>query len=155
MLDERASLTQLYFESLPRLRRLSWSEADNATRSATFPERLVLVHPDWLSDAEFGSKIELVQGERAFSGSISGTAKCESQVIWGYACSIEDTIQRDHLWPYALGGPTKPGNFIYLCRLHNYLKGVDVHCYPWDEAESRLLIWLEDQISLLRGLLGS
>ena len=155
VLESRVSMTREYFEALPRLRSLNWDEAAESWEEMSLPQRLVLIHPDWLADAGLSRQIESVQGERAFAADALGRVACDSCLIWGYDCTTGDRLQRDHLWPYALGGPTKPGNFIFLCRQHNSLKGVDVHCYPWEQAENRLLLWLEEQVALVRKLLLS
>jgi hypothetical protein len=146
-------MTRSYFEALTRLRTMTWESVAERWDELALPERLVLVHPDWIGDAGLSEEIEAIQGERAFIADVPGRLACESRLIWGYDCTTRDRLQRDHLWPYALGGPTKPGNFIFLCRQHNSLKGVDVHCYPWDHAESKLLLWLDEQIALMRKLL--
>lgn len=55
------------------------------------------------------------------------------------------------MFPFALGGPTRPDNALILCRVHNRLKGHDVHLLPWESHEFR---WLGEQVSKVAARLG-
>jgi hypothetical protein len=74
-----------------------------------------LVHPDWYEDLEAEGSPNSVRGKRTF-GDVTRDADCEAKFVWGYPCPFGDTrVQIDHLFPYSLGGPTVPGNGVWLC----------------------------------------
>ena len=119
---------------------------------------LSLLHPCYLegvgcSEKEAKSLIERVQGQRAFVGSGAGKP-CRSELLWGYECPLSsDEMQLDHLFPYSLGGPTIGANAIPLCRIHNLMKSSDIHCFPWECADTRLSPWLDNQIKKVQDAL--
>jgi len=153
-LSTRASLGRKYLESLDQCRSQDWFGIRSQWESLQIWERLVLIHPDWLRDAGLTPiEIEEVLGPRAFTVGRPG-GPCASLRIWGYECAGRSKIEADHLWPYALGGPTAPGNAIALCRDHNYLKGVDIHAYPWEEDPAACSLWLENQVAKVAFALG-
>lgn len=68
--------------------------------------------------------------------------------LWGYACEFSHRpMHQDHMFPYALGGATNPGNLLTLCDVHNLAKGHDIHVYPWP---AEVPAWVEEAISRLR-----
>ena len=150
----RAQFGHRYMAALRALRLQHWFGLREKWDDLPLWERLVLIHPDWLRDAGMpSSTIEGIQGPRAFPGD-RPTGTCASRRIWGYDCPIEGRLEADHLWPYALGGPTRPGNTLALCRDHNSLKGVDIHAFPWDEDPAPTGLWLDRQVSLIAYALG-
>lgn len=153
-LDLRAQFGRKYLDFLTRSRRHTWFELRRKWQELDLWEQIVLIHPDWLRDAGVEqSRIEELQGPRAFSRRHS-SARCASSRIWGYQCDSDSRLEVDHLWPYALGGPTLPGNAVPLCRDHNALKGVDIHAYPWEETPAASSLWLAPQIAKIAYALG-
>lgn len=100
--------------------------------SATLPAKLVLLHPLWL---EFGGETTARRARRSFGMRVPPSAHCESEQLWGYGCPFGSRaeIEVDHLFPWALGGPTIAENALFLCRHHNRAKGHDVHLIPWEQ----------------------
>ncbi len=45
----------------------------------------------------------------------------------GRRCESRTRLQVDHRMPFALGGPTEPGNLRMLCRSHKLLHAVDTY----------------------------
>lgn len=119
---------------------------DDALARSDLPLALALIHPHvW---EERVRKTQL-QGQREFRGpKMYRPSFCDAQTYWGVRCEIDTTVEgaaADHAWPYGLGGPTVAGNIVYLCRLHNLMKSVDVHLYPWEDWP----VWLEDYMNRL------
>ncbi len=109
-------------------------------------DRLVLAHPGLRSEP----RQELHQGRRGFEFRGIGARKaCAAERIWGIPCQLPDNgeMQADHLFPYALGGPTVAPNRLVLCATHNAGKAVDVHLFPWEEGEPRWLASLLGSIA--------
>lgn len=106
-------------------------------------EALVLINPVWndLGPGQAGR-------QRSFRNSPPPYERCASSVIWGYECPFEQILEVDHLFPFALGGPSRPENSIYLCREHNRAKGHDVHLIPWEAHGA--FAWLPEEISTAR-----
>lgn len=145
---ERADFGRQYIEALRMSRGYSWMECHDAVENGSLAERLVLVHPTWLRVIGVGdSQIVELQGGRTFTpGGLS--RNCQADVLWGYECRQVDRIQADHLWPFSLGGPTKPGNAISLCVDHNAMKGMDIHVFPWSGRMPQIEMWLTTQVRL-------
>jgi hypothetical protein len=149
----RAETAHAYLTALSAMRAERWTDLFASWSSLAIHERLVLVHPDWIRDAGGGQQEVLeIQGPRGFRIN-NGPQPCSSSRLWGYGCPLESPCQYDHLWPYALGGPTKPGNAVPLCRHHNALKGVDIHAYPWEEVPFPGGLWIDNQVALMAALL--
>jgi hypothetical protein len=90
-----------------------------------------------------------IQGPRSFEAApLLEGAPCEAERIWGYRCDLplEYARQQDHLFPYALGGPTEARNRLTLCSWHNQVKFVDIHLFPWEEGEP---LWLDPLLDRL------
>ncbi len=76
---------------------------------------------------------------------------CQSDVVWGYKCPLtEESIESDHFFPRALGGPAIGTNQVWLCRTHNQWKGSDLMHYPWERGAPE---WLDRQIERMRVLI--
>ena len=108
-----------------------------------------MVHPDFIrsihlpSHVNHDALIRDIQGYRSFK---QENGKCQSKLIWGYECPIHSLLcHGDHLFPYSMGGPTISANKLLLCRYHNMVKATDIHLFPWEEKENRL-IWLDSHI---------
>jgi len=105
---------------------------------------LALAHPDHYKELPNSNQI---RGQRSFSKDTAhDSINCSCKTIWGYKCSVNIAlwgISADHLFPFSLGGPTIGSNKMYLCAMHNQLKGNDVHFYPWEQGEP---IWLQDTL---------
>lgn len=135
------------------MRREPWRCLRERWDSLNLGEKLVLIHPDWLRDSGASDDvIARIRGPRAFSASTFG--RCSAERLWGYECPLGSRCEMDHLWPYAFGGPTKPGNAVILCREHNALKGIDIHAYPWEEPIAPALVWLDEQVAMVDQALG-
>lgn len=143
----RVERGRLYFERLRSAMSGTWHEAfARYSNSDDVLDALVLVHPTWLDGTDEG--LLDVRGPRTFGYKADGEA-CRAIIIWGYGC-LGTGIEIDHMFPYGLGGPTKPENGLVLCREHNRLKGHDVHLLPW---ESYTFPWLDEQIAIVRARL--
>jgi len=101
-------------------------------------EAMTLLDPRWLPAGV--SQLE-AQGSRTFPSLAIPDAACDAAVIWGYPCDLArmSRTQSDHLFPYALGGPTIAANRLRLCQVHNRVKGTDVHLFPWESGEPAFL----------------
>jgi len=137
-----------YLGALSQLRTHGWDWLLHeflANRLAV-PQAFVLLHPEAYDD-------DLVSlcGQRAFSRHIRQASTCEAEQYWGIPCRFEfDTLRDlcvDHIFPYSLGGPTIAQNALVLCRLHNSMKGNDVHLYPWERGFPN---WFQSQIERIR-----
>lgn len=99
-------------------------------------EAMSLAHPRWRPPEVSADEI---QGPRQFEADpLLEGLPCEAARIWGYRCDLPSSHyvrQQDHLFPYAMGGPTEAANRLILCAWHNQLKFVDVHLFPWEEVE--------------------
>lgn len=135
VLAARIDTGRRYFETLRKVLPLSWEDCHrDFLRSRDTLLGLALIHPWWFEEAGHDPR-----GPRSFFTHRHGT--CQSQLLWGYGCD-GSPIEVDHLFPYGLGGPTRPDNGIELCREHNRLKGHDVHLIPW---ETYKFGWLSQQ----------
>lgn len=139
---EEVSTTRAWFQHYERFQKAMLSVG----------EAFALIHPRHFEDAEHSQK-EL-QGPRAFSRPVSTCAHtCSSKLLWGYLCPISsEASDVDHLWPYSLGGPTQPGNAVYLCKHHNQLKGADIHFYPFEEG---LPNWFKKHVNRIAVIMRS
>jgi hypothetical protein len=144
-----------YLTMLQRSLQMEWTGGlDEFNESGALVLGFALIHPAHYSDV---LEIEAVLGPRIFAPEIAqGRATCGSALLWGYHCPLEigtdNTIVGDHLFPYALGGPTVPANKILLCARHNSLKGCDVHVFPWERrAEPE---WLRPLLARIAMRLG-
>jgi hypothetical protein len=73
---------------------------------------------------------------------------CSCSLIWGYPCHLtRPQVVADHVFPYSFGGPSTGDNKIFLCGLHNSVKGADIHLFPWERGEP---IWLNPLLSRLK-----
>ena len=143
-----------YIKELQRSLESGWRDCfEEKDKSITL--RLALLHPDHyqrLRDKRAPEAATLqreIQGRRQFPREGS-CGKCESELLWGYACPLNSPqIEQDHLFPYSLGGPTNHKNRIVLCRYHNMVKAADVHRLPWEGAANRIEPWLDAQLEVL------
>jgi hypothetical protein len=135
----RQSSVRRYICEIERARSVSWGAY--AAKSLNLEQKLVLCHPGWLSNIE---KHRAGLGLTAF-GAEPSRGLCGAKSLWGYDCPLgEQTIESDHVFPKALGGPADGTNQIWLCRLHNRWKGSDLLPFPWEDGEPR---WLSDQVA--------
>lgn len=117
--------------------------------------KLALIHPEHFVNAGIDEKQykEIVQGKRSFGPNFR-TSNCESELIWGYSCNLNDDIEQDHLFPYSLGGKTIPANRVFLCKYHNQVKSSDIHNFPWENLRERVEPWLDEQLGKASFFLG-
>ena len=112
-------------------------------------EALVLIHPIWYREHGSDRNSCSVRGRPTFSIILpSNGTKCQSNDLWGYECPFQNSVlQRDHSFPYALGGPTVPGNAKWLCVDHNRAKSGDWHV---SITPPHLLEWFELTLNRVR-----
>jgi len=112
-------------------------------------EKHAAINPNLYEDITMSE----VLGNRSFSTDITRKAtKCMAEFIWGYPCVFENReLQADHLFPYALGGPTVSNNLLVLCDRHNQAKSHDIHLYNWSEER----IWLRELASRIAKILNT
>ena len=125
-----------YLTFFANAKKRSWAELYDVYDELTFPERLVLVHPEWY---ESNKKVKncKVRGKRDRKVNKNGWEVCESIKFWDYECPFDDPdIKIDHVFPWSLGGPSVPSNSAYLCEYHNRLKGPDIHHLELNEDGS-------------------
>lgn len=153
MISNRIDTTKRYLKMLHESFEMEWDVAfKNSQQSSNWIERLVLIHPrHYASDYPTVATCN-VRGTRAFPEErVAVGHSCSSFALWGYDCEMELPLAADHLFPWALGGPTDARNKIFLCRCHNGVKGSDVHLYPWELGEP---VWLREvlvRVSAIRG----
>ena len=132
-----------YFEALDLAFTVGWREAFSAYSGSGQPVTLglALVHPEWFEDQAVRPGGD-IRGPRGFPLRAQKSGSCQAEVLWGYQCA-RVPLEVDHLFPYSLGGPTRPENGVLLCVSHNRLKGHDVHLLPW---ETYRFPWLAEQV---------
>jgi hypothetical protein len=151
-LNFRLDAARSYFSALREATSRDWSALWDRYQAGSLSdaEALALIHPVWLEGVS-GSTPS--RRRRTFGLVIPNYESCASSQIWGYACPFERRLEVDHLFPWGLGGPTRPENAVYLCQNHNRAKGHDVHLIPWERAET--FAWLGDEIAETARLLGA
>jgi hypothetical protein len=153
MINPRYDQARMYLEALNESLRNSWLE--QVDKPLSIFQKLALLHPDHYGalDLPCNKSVEVIkqqiQGKRKFERTII-TAKCECHIVWGYDCRLDTILELDHLFPYALGGPTIGTNRITLCKYHNMVKSSDVHCFPWEFYEKWCVPWVDMQLKKLR-----
>jgi hypothetical protein len=137
---QRVAAAHQYLRFLHEPTATSWQELYARYRDGqmSLMESMTLLDPQWLPAGL--SQIE-AQGPRVFPAATIVDAACEAAAIWGYPCDLPrlSRTQSDHLFPYALGGPTVAANRLGLCDVHNRVKGTDVHLFPWERSEPSFL----------------
>ncbi len=156
-MNQRCLEVSNYLRCLDSSLRIGWLNTFNRPVKSIH-DRFSLLHPWHLSEIDLpphhsvDSIQKVIQGDRNFRGKLASKA-CTSKYLWGYDCEFNSDIQKDHLFPYSLGGPTVNGNMLGLCRYHNMVKSSDVHCYPWEDFGVWAEPWLDLQIDKLRTLI--
>jgi hypothetical protein len=153
VITNRISIAKRYLEVLHKSFEVEWDIAfRNSQSSGDWMDRLVLIHPRHYASDQSNMAMCSVRGTRAFpTERVTVGNSCFSMALWGYECEIDLPLAADHLFPWALGGPTDPRNKIFLCKCHNGLKGSDIHLYPWETGEP---LWLREvllRVSVMRG----
>ena len=151
ILTTRLQMSYSYLVALDNNLQRDWNELYemHLQGDMSLVDSMTLIHPDFYKHAGYSNRI---RGNRKFPKEHGMTGiHCSANAIWGYACPLKsfESIVADHLFPYSLGGPTNSDNKLYLCRLHNELKGNDIHMYPWERGEPRWLDGLLLRISRL------
>lgn len=147
----RIEAAQQYLAALDQLAASCWvnSYEDYKRGRASLPAAMALLHPRWYDNDEAVKKTIL--GPRAFTREqgLAGVP-CQAATIWGYECGREaGECAADHLFPYSAGGPTLGSNKLYLCALHNQLKGNDIHLFPWERVEPE---WVAQKLQMINKL---
>ena len=110
----------------------------------SWPERLILVNPSWYERLLDRDQEKTIRGNaREFRETAEDRQvyrSCESDKYWGYSCPEDVDLQKDHVVPYWLGGPTWPSNRRFLCVPHHKMKSGDIHLIDLDEET---LSWLD------------
>jgi hypothetical protein len=136
LLIQRLEITRDYLACVEELDTTAWEVAYERylAGNATLPEQLALAHPKHYLPFPGSAAI---RGPRLFTQSLFGPQGCQAEVLWAYACQRTTVFGAvaDHLSPWSLGGPTAATNMLFLCALHNQLKGSDIHMYPWEAGE--------------------
>lgn len=138
ILQERIILAREYLRASVKFRDRDWlSQYDIYLRGGfSLAETMTLIHPEYYNHTS-------IKRRRSFSVEVGMSGiHCHSELIWGYKCDLllNESLHADHLFPYAWGGPTDADNKIYLCRIHNQLKGSDIHLFPWEHGKP---VWLD------------
>ena len=112
-------------------------------RSLPLSTTLALCHPTWWNDATTKDILISDQFEKSPIQS-----ECQADLVWGYECPFKNApVHQDHWFPKARGGATVPGNRLVLCEHHNYIKGTDIHSYPWEQPPKP---WVGEVIERIR-----
>ncbi len=128
----RYKITEQFLDAIGR--PISWQNEYALHLSGRLPlaRSMALLRPE-LYREESGQEKSAIRGRRSFNQSSVGK-ECESNRFWGYNCPFGTPLRAsaDHVFPYSLGGITAGPNLLWLCDLHNRLKGSDVHVFPWE-----------------------
>lgn len=144
----RIDNAKTYLSELRDTLRCDWLESFE--KATTVHRKLALLHPGHLVHMGLStSTINSISGKRNFPPR-RVERKCNSMLIWGYECDSKEDLQQDHLFPYSLGGATDSRNRIFLCRLHNQIKGSDIHFYPWEDVSGYTEYWLDSKLKKIR-----
>ena len=145
---DQSKWVRVFDSVMKKLSRQGWSESDYKTKT----KALVLIHPDYYPESLIESGVD-PRGARTFGLSPTLSAKCRSDIYFGYSCPLPITegygLTMDHIWPYSLGGPTKPDNGIWLCSFHNGCKGSDYHLLAAYHLDR--FVWVESILKKIRG----
>lgn len=146
--SRRIAAAHDYFVFLLRTMSEPWDALFARYRSGALSlvEAVTLVHPNRIPE----DRVTPGRCTRTFTAAIPNYEWCHSEELWGYECPFAPVLEIDHLFPWALGGPTYPENAVYLCRDHNRAKGHDLHLIPWDEQS---FSWLPRAINEVARLL--
>jgi hypothetical protein len=152
VIKDRYLASKNYLISLEASQFWDWEEKYNCYKKKmlTMPEAMVLVHPRFYKDIDTDWE---PRGTRSFESIVvTGASKCQSEILWLYKCesSISIVFHGDHLWPRGLGGPTVSSNKAILCDMHNFIKGMDIHNYPWEQGIPDWYEGLLEQIKAFR-----
>jgi hypothetical protein len=146
VIAQRFASGHRYLQLLRRPNRFPWRQNYNRYCSGelSLEEAMVLAHPEWLPPY---IQPTTILGDPTFTAVAGGS--CQSQRLWGYECDVprSGALHGDHLFPRSLGGPTAALNRLTLCSVHNWLKGADVHLYPWEAGEPAWLRPVLDRYS--------
>ena len=147
--DQMASAA-LYFQTLARTLGKDWHDlyAQHLRGELSVSESATLANPLWYEGVGL---ITPGRAHRSFAYRPDGFSVCESLRLWNYECPLSGPLQIDHVFPWALGGPTKVNNAMYLCREHNLAKGHDIHLISWASSNFE---WLEQEIEDVRLILA-
>ena len=153
-LAARVACGRQYFEDLNSALSGPWIIASERlaelAESGSANRLLPLLHPEWLPSVESQRRAQGPRGVPLLPGLHS---RCQSDLLWGYSCPFDDGLELDHLFPYALGGPSSTdGNAIVLCCQHNRMKAHDIHLLPWED-ESRWN-WVSAQVERMSRLVA-
>ncbi len=110
----------VYESAIPSISKTGFARANIEDKITA----LALLHPDFYPSG-FNPR-----GPRAFPDRPPKNTECASEFNFGYRCPLQtpsELLHMDHIWPYSLGGATRPTNGFWLCEYHNRLKGSDYH----------------------------
>ena len=153
-LTYRIRLGEEYLFALAEFHHREWCTIfeDYERGRLTIAQSLVLVHPRYYIDreTEVGKSI---RGIRKFDN-VTGrdVSRCMAEQVWLSTCTLQNSeeLHSDHWFPFSLGGPTLADNQLYLCPIHNYSKGSDVHLFPWERGKP---VWFERQVERIQRLI--
>lgn len=153
---ENIDAARQYLEFENNISAYNWSDLYDKYRKGEilFPEYLLLVHPalvksEFHKHPVFFSNADIlneIYGKHTFESRNTRNLKCQAEQIWGYKCTCESHIEKDHYFPYSKGGPTLQENLLFLCKTHNRMKGSDIHLYSWSKGKPSWFDELLDKI---------
>jgi len=118
------------------------------TKKERLPKLLALVHPKFRfsgSGEAFQLTHMIYRGADAAWKKHSSRQHCQSEMTFGVECPFQDRtvrhpeLEADHVWPKSLGGPWEASNRMWLCPLHNQMKGNCIFHYSWSQYPA----WLD------------
>lgn len=152
--ESRVEVAKRYLEEHHKMLDTSWPSLYRKYKKGELSkvQEFSLINPDHFRELV---NVRDVLGNRSFNQDlVIESIDCQSRKMWGYDCNVQERshvgMNADHLFPYSLGGPTLGGNKIYLCSVHNEMKGNDIHLYPWEAPTPE---WLQQIISSIHHFL--
>lgn len=150
----RLEIAASYIKELNDLKVDRWEEVFESNASSPdyqcCPVRFSLLHPKFYGTNNIVASCP-IRGSRQFSfADRSLQGHCQSLGLWGYDCpQLDASLEADHVFPFAFGGPTRADNKAYLCSFHNRCKGSDFHAFPWEHPEPQ---WLQSTLENIANL---
>ena len=151
---ERLTRWRHYFDEWTQQETLlscNWPLED---KLEALPRLLSLIHPDFRHDQQGNQlKLNIRIYETADSNwnALPLVQTCQSTIVLGHKCPFpiekngDSRLEADHVWPKSFGGPWSTNNRIWLCRLHNQMKGSSITHYSWNIYP----VWLDKLLKAL------
>lgn len=156
LIGTRINKAKHYLSVLEDSLQVSWNEFYTVSKDhKDWVYRLAAVHPQhYLEHIPAFKAACPIRGLRSMPIDAGAADRgCRCSLIWGYPCHLHrPQLVADHLFPYSFGGPSCGENKIFLCGLHNSVKGSDIHMFPWERGEPA---WLPALLERLKHTIGS